>query len=134
MRHIPIYLYDELPTEEAKAKAREWWVDLEVQCPAWFDEHFESMHKCVELIQLERNIKKLSRMSGECEITGYCADFTLSLMIKELNRIPSESEIIQRFNKDWMEELNERIEDIAYIEENIESNRYEFTAEGRIYS
>lgn len=130
MRQITVYKYPEL-TDTAKDKARQWWIDLEREFPAWMDEHRESMIKAIDLVKEERNIKRLISLSEKCELTGYCADYILSELIKDINKIPTKEEIQLRYATEWDKELYERVNDRQQIEEAITANEYEFLEDGR---
>lgn len=128
---INIYQYNELP-EEAKEKARKWWIDSELEMPAWYEEHFNSMNAAIAATKKESDIAQLKDRSLKCEFTGYCADALLSDLIIKLGHIPSESEITVYYDNEWEKELNERILDTEYIEENIIINEYWFFSDGTI--
>ena len=110
MRQINVYKYDELPTAAAKKAAREWWINSEIEDPAWRNQHNHSRAAALEELRSGRDINEIKRRSFDCELTGYCDDAILSDLIEEL--------------------LTSRINDIDYIEENIISNGYEFYENG----
>ena len=134
MRKINVYLYDELQTDEAKGKARAWWINGEAECPAWRDEHFESMNKAIDVcsnLPQNYNLKPLIKDAEESKFTGYCGDALLSDLIKKIKRIPSIDEVKEYYSERWDQELDERLSDINYIEECILINEYEFLEDGR---
>jgi hypothetical protein len=127
--HINIYQYDELPTEEAKENAREWWFNLEMLDPAWREEHSKSMLEAMRAASEADDMGKLIEASEKCEWTGYAADAYLSDHIKKNGEVPEPSTIQKIYEKAWEEELESRHER-EYIEESIRINEYEFTADG----
>lgn len=139
MRQIEVYEYDELPTEEAKQRARQWWVDTEMENPAWIEEHFKSMHEAIDSVDEERKdeseekdkLKRLHEDSRACNFTGYCADNLLGDLIEETGEMPTKTQIEEKHRKEWDKELEERAEDIEYIEMNICDNNYEFLDDGQ---
>ena len=133
MRTVGVYRYDELPTEKAKERAREWWIDLEIQDPAWQEDHFKSMRAAISAASETNDKRRLIRASEKAEFTGYCADCLLGDMIKEMGRIPSESEIVDYYNRQWDSEINDRLSDVEYIEEVMHMNEYEFLEDGTRY-
>ena len=133
MKQINVYKYDELTTENAKEKARQWFIEIEQSCPAWLDEHTESMNKSVELAKSGKSKEEISKVSEDIAITGYCADAFLADLIKELGKIPTAEEIEEKYNLEWNKEMEERLTNVEYIEENIISNEYEFFENGEKY-
>lgn len=134
MRQINVYRYEELPTEEAKEKARDWWVSCELQDPAWRTEHFTSMDEALKMVSEygEGNIEfqEILKRSEEGKLTGYCADAILGVLMIKLKRMPHPEEIEEKYNKEWEDEINARIEDKEYIEDAIMANLYEFLEDG----
>lgn len=136
MRKINLYKYEELPTEKAKEKARSWWIDRELKYPAWEEEHWESMYKIVERvkqIETKDDFEKLKKDSEENQLTGYCADYLYFLMCKDRTKTPTIEEVKQFYTIEWQNELEQRTTDINYIEEDIETNEYEFLEDGSFY-
>jgi hypothetical protein len=133
MRQINLYLYDELPTEEAKSKARAWWVELELQDPAWIDDHRKSMAAAMIVVTEETDAAALKRKADACEFTGYCADALLGDMIEQTGMIPLTAEVDDYYVQAWDTELSERVANREYIEETIRANEYEFLEDGTRY-
>ncbi len=130
---IKIYQFSEL-SEKAKQVAREWWLDCELQDPAWFSEHFESMKCAVEAVsEYNYNKQKVLEDSENCNWTGYCADAILADWVKKNDGIiPSPRAIEALYQDAWQNELDSRCEP-DYIDEQIEANEYEFLESGKLY-
>lgn len=134
-----VYLYDELPTEEAKAKARQWWAECELQDPAWEGEHTDSMEAALEgLASLITNDSPLERRAmidryDNLRPTGYCADALFADLLRKIGAdgdLPSARQVRDHYSDEWEKELHARINDEDYLAETIRANEYEFTAEG----
>lgn len=134
MRQITVYEYDELPTEEAKERAREWWIEREMENPAWVEEHFRSMNVVIErvkAIETDEDFRQLLQDSEEGKLTGYCADALFYDLAKDRDITPLPKETEDYYVKKWDEELTERINNREEIEENIRINKYEFFENGQ---
>ncbi len=143
MRNITVTLYkfDELPTEEAKEKAREWWRNLESQDPAWREEHYKSTKKALKFIDSYRTVHGVEgleaaavKMQGECPWTGYCADATaIDAIVEACGGLTDISEIKRRVQQDmdaaWEKEFESSMKD-ENVDENIIANDYEFLENG----
>lgn len=133
-----IYKYDELPTEEAKEKARDWWIEGEIQDPAFKAEHLKSMESAIELFESDKPIGEIIQESEYCKMTGYYADSFLADCIDEnypyQNTRGVDADVIKSYYEDkWNKELEDRLKDVKYIEENILANEYEFFEDGSIF-
>lgn len=133
MKQITIYKYDELPTEEAKKVARDWWASAEIECPGWQSEHFASMESAIDAISHDVSKEELIKQSEALAWTGYCADSLLADLIKKNDCVPDKEELSRYYQEAWDYELYERCSDTEYIEESIVANNYEFLESGRIY-
>lgn len=132
MKTITVYEYDELPTEEAKTRAREWWARLEEEDPAWMEEHSRSLSAAQEACKgmTSEDLPRIIRQSENCEFTGYCADAFLADLIKERSRLPTWDEIHVCYVRAWEAEIAFRTTDREHIEESIRANEYAFFADG----
>jgi hypothetical protein len=143
MRNITVTLYkfDELPTEEAKEVARDWWRDMESQNPAWQQEHYQSTKEAMKFIDSYRmwdGVEGLEaaavKLQGECPWTGYCADATaIDAIVEACGGLTDISEIKRRVQQDmdeaWEKECEAAMED-ENVDENIIANNYEFLENG----
>lgn len=137
MRTITVhtYTFDELKTDEAREKARDWWRALEAQDPAWWHEHNESLAAALRMREDVKKggnhtLKQAIKLSKNCNLTGYCADVLLAQAIKEqAGLLPSRSYIQSVFEKAWEDECCFRMED-EQVDESIIANGYEFLEDG----
>ena len=129
---ITLYKYNELPTEEAKEKARQWWIELESRDPCWISEHRQSMdHACNAFYESDK--RKVLDESEECKWTGYCADALFASFVRENGWPENESQIIHHYEQEWEKELKWRLED-NQVEDIILANEYEFLQSGEFYN
>ena len=129
---LNIYKYNELPTEEAKTKARGRWYGLEMSNPACMHDHFKSRDAACLAVADGLKPSELIKQSGSCAWTGYYADGILADYIKETKRVPTEDEIYYIYTITWQDELQSK-NSRGYIEECIEENEYEFFEDGSFY-
>jgi hypothetical protein len=154
---INLYKFNELPTERAKERARDWWrsaSDL-----AWSDESRESIqafcaHFGVTLRDWSvgpyapidystdaenRHFRghKLRDFTREHMPTGYCLDCDLwQTFYDEFKRAGDakgafESALDAGF-KAWRADMEGQFED-EYVDKHLEINEYEFTEDGQIH-
>jgi len=83
-----VYLFDALPTDKAKEKARDWWRECEAQDPAWLDEWRDSTEAARAFVRSYNRADTLADMfatvkalraentpdSRCCPWTGFCAE------------------------------------------------------------
>ena len=127
-----IYKYDELPTEKAKEKARDWWWGNGLADPAFEDEYHLSLKAAKEALGRELSPEELQRQSEACEFTGCIYDGILAHFIRSHKRRPSESELKYAYRDAWSEDLIDGSKR-TNIEEEILANDYEFYEDGSVY-
>jgi hypothetical protein len=152
---ITIYKFDELPTERAKERARDWW--REGMDFSWGDESRDSIqvfckHFGVTLkswsvgpyapFDFSTNAEqshfrgvRLRDFNRDHMPTGYCLDCTLWMTFYDVFKRTGDAK--QAFNdalwegfKDWRDDMESQMED-EHIDELLTINdHYEFTEEG----
>lgn len=136
---INLYSYDCLPTDEAKANARDWWRILESQDPSWHAEHEKSREEACQALQRmleeggtidEDEKQTLIEVSGNLELTGYHADYLLADYLREYCAPYSVEQLSNFYCVEWEGELSARLEDVGGIEETLLVNDYTFTETG----
>ena len=151
---ITLYTFDELPTEAAKERAREWWregIDF-----AWSDESLNSIKTFCEHFGVKLRDwsvgpyanpdystdaenshfrgRRLRDFDRDAMPTGYCLDCTLWMTFyDEFKRTGDakaafDSALWEGF-KDWRNDMEAQLSD-DYIDEHLTINEYEFTEEG----
>ena len=152
---ITIYKFDELPTERAKERARDWW--REGMDFSWGDESRDSIqvfckHFGVTLkswsvgpyapFDFSTNAeqshfrgRRLRDFNRDHMPTGYCLDCTLWMTFYDVFKRTGDAK--QAFNdalwegfKDWRNDMESQMED-EHIDEMLTINEYEFTEEGK---
>lgn len=154
---LNIYTFQELPTDAAKERARDWYRTS--SDPAWCDESRQSIqafceHFGVTLrdwsvgayspIDYSTNANnqhfrgvKLRDIDRYAMPTGYCLDCTLwQTMHDEFKRTGDakaafDAALYEGF-KAWRADMESQLED-EYIDEVLAINEYEFTEDGRIH-
>lgn len=147
-----VYLFDELPTEKAKEKARDWWRELEAQDPAWLDEHNDSVTAALKFIDgfsdddyetceeavaaVLKAAEDLKKNTDGCPWTGYCGDATaIEEIIKACDDGRSVRNVRSRFvlamEREWNIEFEYSME-AEHVDDTIRANEYEFTEDGHI--
>ena len=127
-----IYLYNELPTEEAKEKSRSWWYELEMEDPAWHLEHKESRKAALEAFEQSGDDVPDITPWKDYSVTGYCGDGIFADFIKDHKdnwKDTTTRQVASAFAQAWKAELESRNER-EYIEDSILSNEYEFLEDG----
>ena len=151
---ITIYKFDELPTERAKERARDWW--REGMDFPWGDESRESIQAFCEHFgvtlkswsvgpyapfdfstnaeQSHFRGRRLRDFNRDHMPTGYCLDCTLWMTFYDVFKRTGDAK--QAFNdalwegfKDWRNDMESQMED-EHIDEMLTINEYEFTEEG----
>jgi hypothetical protein len=145
-----LYLFDELPTEKAKEKARDWWRNLEAQDPAWRDEHNDSVEAALKFIDehcadyatdeeavaaVLKAAEELKKNTDGCPWTGYCGDATaIEEIIKACDGARSVRNVRGRFvlamEREWDKEFSYSME-AEHVDDNMRANEYEFTEDGK---
>jgi hypothetical protein len=153
---VTYYKYDELPTEQAKEKARDWGRRVCAEGPAWNSESLHSIETFCEAfgIKLKRwsvgawapvdysldmdngnfRGRKLKEFNAEHMPTGYCLDCTLwGTFYEEFKRTGSAKkaadEAVHKAFVEWRDDLEHQQSD-EYVEDFLEANEYEFDEEG----
>lgn len=149
-----LYLFDELPTEKAKEKARDWWRSLEAQDPAWREEHNDSVDAALKFIEgfsddhctdyatdeeavaaVLKAAEDLKKNTDGCPWTGYCGDATaIDEIIKACDDGRSVRAVRHRFvlamEHEWDKEFEYSME-AEHVDDTIRANEYEFTEQGK---
>ena len=131
---ITLYKYDELPSAEAQAKARDWWRNCECAAPSWYSEHRNSMQCAINACkncETDDDWKNVLEESRELKWSGYCADAILSDVFGDDESPPPTYDIRQAYERAWQDECEYNMQD-DNVAENICANEYEFTADGSI--
>jgi hypothetical protein len=115
--------YSEL-NEEQKKQARDWWLDLEIQDPAWLNEHAVSRQAALQAFKSGLTDEIIAKFE-KAEITGYCDDCILHDVYKIWGENTTFKLISEAYNAAWKTEIKSR-KVRKYIEEQIEANEYEF--------
>lgn len=154
---LKIYKFQELPTEAAKERARDWFRTS--SDPAWSDESLQSIQAFCEHFGVtlrdwsvgayapfdystdaeNRHFRsvKLRDIDRDAMPTGYCLDCDLWITFyDEFERTGDakaafEAALDAGF-KAWRADMESQLED-EYIDEMLTINEYEFTEEGRIH-
>jgi hypothetical protein len=123
-----VFLYSEL-SEKSKKNARQWWINTELKDPGWETEHWASFEKAKKELE-KSDIPEAINKSENLKLTGYIADLYLRDFIEEyniskysLNLFP---DLEAYFRRKWDEEMQSRIDDIEFIENELKSNAFTF--------
>ena len=155
---ITVYTFQELPTEAAKERAREWWRS-DADCLAWGGESIDSIrafcdefsvtlkswevspyaspHYSTDAENRHFRGRKLREFTREAMPTGYCLDCALwQTFYDEFKRTGDakaafDSALWAAF-KAWRDDMEYQLSDEC-VDELLEINGYEFTEAGTIH-
>jgi hypothetical protein len=152
---ITIYKFDELPTERAKERARDWW--RECADLSWSDESLDSIrafckHFGVTLkswsvgpyapFDFSTNAeqhhfrgKRLRDFKRDHMPTGYCLDCSLWMTFYDVFKGSGDAKAafdaaMRAGFADWRADMESQLED-DYIDDVLAANEFEFTEEGK---
>lgn len=138
MRTIPLtlYLYDELPTDKAKEKARDWLDSCLQSCPDTSD-----FQKIIDLLRSESfpTLLEMAPRFADCPLTGFYADHdALEALHKAAVADPDAStDYLRRVAVEAVEKAcevdQEAMRERDSLEDMLRANEYEFTADGERY-
>jgi hypothetical protein len=153
---VTLYKFDELPTEGAKEKARQWGRQVLAEDPAWNSESLQSIERFCEEFGIKLKSwsigawspvdysldmdnsnfrgRTLKEFDKDFMPTGYCLDCTLwGGFYEEFKRTGSAKkaaeEAIHKAFVEWRDDLEHQMSD-EYVDEFLEANEYEFDEEG----
>lgn len=129
-----LYKYDELPSAEAQAKARDWWRRCEDQDPAWIGEHRDSLQSALAACkncETGDDWHTVRKESRELKWTGYADDGILADVFGDDESAPSSYDIREAYARAWQDECECAMHD-DNVAENIRANEYEFDEHGDI--
>jgi hypothetical protein len=147
MLTVNLYQYDELQTEEAKERAREWFAEGLFDFD-WWDSTYEDAERIglkitsFDCDRYEISGELMDTVNGICgrilkEHGKTCSTYKLARTIDRRKRNDSE-DAIEEFRRALCEEYLQMLRNEAdyiqsreSIEENIRANEYEFTEEGK---
>ena len=154
---IAIYKFEELPTEAAKEKARDWWRAASdfawsseseqsitafcdhfgVRLTTWRVGPYETPDYAAEYFNSHFRGLKLRDFKRDHMPTGYCLDCDLWMTFyDEFKRTGSAKKAFDAALWagfiGWRNDMQSQLED-EYIDEHLTINEYEFTADGRIH-
>lgn len=149
-----LYTFDELPTEKAKDRARDWWRgtseaawceesrgSIKAFCEAfgvsllyWSVGAYSPLHYRTDAESRHFRGRKLSDFDRDATPTGYYLDCSLwATFYDEFKRtgaaFPAFTAALEKGFKDWKNDLEGQLEN-EYIDDCLTANEYEFTETG----
>ena len=155
---VTLYKFDELPTERAKERARDWWRSVGTDL-AWNEESKQSIEAFCEQFGIRlldyqvgpynpfhyhlsdydnSNFRcvKLKGLERENYPTGYCLDADMSIVFYDTFKETGDAKhafdcaVIAGF-EGWRQDMEWQCSN-EYIDEHLIANGYEFTESGKI--
>lgn len=156
---IEIYKFQELPTDAAKERAREWWREATASYFSWSSESLDSIKTfCAAFgVRLKEwsvgpyaspdystdaenhhfRGRKLRDFKRDHMPTGYCLDCSLWGTFYDVFKATGDAKAafdaaLHAGFIDWRDDMESQLED-EHVDECLTINEYEFTADGRIH-
>ena len=127
-----VYAYDELPTEEAKEAARDWWRGCEAVDPSWAGEFRDSLKAGLDAVCDGMDLAPFK----DCSATGVFCDWFVYEAIRDYGG-PWDHGMVRQAIRDAFDAAwdceHDAIMEQENVEENIRVNEYTFRADGSIY-
>lgn len=141
-----VYLFDELPTEQAKETARDWWRSCEDADPSWADEYADTRKAALAFVRSYNNADTLDGLftaakalradpADSCPWTGFRADELAIDAILDAeswagDQIADVIRAVEHALDEAWESEREYLHSPEQVDETIRANEYEFYKNG----